>query len=385
MNRLSIAVLVFICLIAVPCAPASAAPHAMPHGMPFAISQSEDAVAYQINRTHTGAIDGPTLQLPLTVRWNVAVGQASTYPVIANGRVFVGGPSLYALNATTGATLWSKSSPSIGTAFDNRKLFTLSGGGQLAELNPATGRQIWFTSLQGQYAFSSPPTAGNGMVYTGGAGSGGTVYAVSEANGSTIWTQSVQNGDDSSPVVTPTGVFVSYVCPQTYDFNPVTGALIWHYSGPCEGGGGATAVLYGGLLYTESWASNPNGLILKASDGSPVGTFASLVTPAFAKNIGYFVENSNGSLVAINTKTGNTVWTQSLSGDAFSVPPIVVTNTLSGDLVIDATAAGNLNVYNAQTGQLLQTLSLGAGAESGMGFSEGLLVVPAGNSVVGLQ
>lgn len=348
-------------------------------------SQSENAVTYQINPTHTGAIDGPTLKLPFSVKWTAPLGQTSTYPVIANGRVFVGGNSVFALNATTGATLWTKATPSIGLAFGSGQVFNLSGGGQLAAYVPGTGSQNWFISLPGQYAFSSPPTAANGMVYTGGAGSGGTVYGVNATNGNLVWTNNVANGDDSSPSVTSTDLYVSYVCPQAYDFAPLTGVLIWHYSGPCEGGGGATAPLYRGLVYTESWASNPPGLILRGSDGSPLGTFNSLVTPAFAKGIGYFVENSNQSIVAISTTTGNTVWTQTLSGDSFSVPPIVITNTLSGTLVVCATAAGNLEVYNAKVGTPLQSLSLGAAAESGMAFARGLLVVPSGNNVIGLK
>jgi outer membrane protein assembly factor BamB len=409
MKRLTLVACALFCLLQVAGGTAFAAPgfapnhHLVPtqvklvHGPAFNpstvgkqaspdIAQSEDAVTYQITPTHTGAIDGPTLKLPFSITWTAPLGQSSTYPVMANGRVFVGGGSfVYALKASTGATIWSKATPSIGLAYDHGQLYNLSGGGQLAAFVPGTGLQLWFNSLPGQYSFSSPPAAGNGMVYTGGAGSGGTVYAVNETNGNLVWTASVQNGDDSSPVVTRTGVYVSYVCPQAYDFAPLTGVLIWHYSGPCEGGGGATAVLYRGLLYTESWATTPPGLILHATDGSPVGTFNSLVTPAFAKGIGYFVENSNQSIVAISTKTGNVVWTQTLSGDSFSVAPIVITNTKSGDLVVCATSAGSLDVFDAKVGTPLQSLSLGAGAESGMGFSQGLLVVPSGNNVVGLR
>ena len=91
----------------------------------------------------------------------------------------------------------------------------------------------------------------NGTVYTGGAGSGGTLYAYAESSGHLNWRASVENGDSSSPVVTKAGVFVSYACPQTYQFNPRSGAQVWHYSGPCEGGGGSTAVLHGKFLYVE--------------------------------------------------------------------------------------------------------------------------------------
>jgi outer membrane protein assembly factor BamB len=379
MKRLFICVFAFVCALALARGSASADPFAL-----FAAGPSEDAVAFQITPTHTGVIDGPQVKLPLRVKWNVNLGQSSTYPVIRRGRVFVGGGNLlYALNASTGKTLWSKASPSLGVAYDQGRIFTLSSGGDMAAFDPITGRQIWFQALQGQYAFSSPPTALNGIVYTGGAGSGGTVYAVKEMNGAVIWTASVANGDDSSPVVTNKGVFVSYVGPQTYDFNPLTGALIWHYGGCCEGGGGATPVLYQGLLYVESWTSSPTGLILNASNGTPVGTFASLLPPAFANNTAYIV---NGlSLTATNTKTGNVVWTQTLNSDSFSVGALVVSNTQSGNLVICGTAAGFLYVYDAGTGHLLQTISLGAGVSSGMGFSEGLLVVSSGNNLVGLH
>ncbi|HET9341467.1 MAG TPA: PQQ-binding-like beta-propeller repeat protein [Candidatus Eremiobacteraceae bacterium] len=350
---------------------------------PDFVGEAEDAVTYQINPRHTGAIDGPTIQLPLKVQWTASVGQFSTYPVIANGRVFVGGSFVYALSAATGKMLWGKDESSIGTAYDHGELFSLSGSGLMSAFEARNGRSLWLTQMPGQYSFSSPPATGNGMVYTGGAGSGGTVYAVRETDGTVRWTASVENGDDSSPVVTKTGVFVSYVCPQTYDFAPSTGTLIWHYSGGCEGGGGATAVLYRGLLYTESWASSPPGLALNATNGSPVSTFNSLVTPAFAKGIGYFIQNSN-QLVALSTRTGNIKWVQTLSGDAFSVPPLVITNTLSGDLLVCGTQAGNVDVFDAQSGKSLQTLSLGAAPQSGMAFSEGLLVVPAGNNVIGL-
>lgn len=380
----------FICLFALVCAIALASGSASAEPFAFATAPSEDAVAFQITPTHTGVIDGPTLKLPLSIKWNVNLGQNSTYPVIVRGRVYVGGNGnfLYALNALTGKTVWSKASPSLGLAYDGGRIFTLSSGGDVAAFDPVSGRQIWFQALQGQYSFSSPPTALNGIVYTGGAGSGGTVYAVKESNGTVIWTEGVANGDDSSPVVTKQGIFVSYVGPQTYDFNPLTGALIWHYGGCCEGGGGATPVLYGGRLYIESWASSPTGLILNASNGTPVGTFSSLIAPAFANKMAYIVNGP--SLTATNTVTGNVVWAQTLNNDSYSVPPLVINKTLSGNLLVAGTASGFLYVYNAGTGHLLQTINLGAGVPNpfqagGMGFSEGLLVVASGNNLLGLR
>ncbi len=74
--------------------------------------------------------------------------------------------------------------------------------------------------LPGQYACDSAPTASNGLVYTGAAGSGGTVYALNVVDGGVAWTRAVANGNTSSPAVTPSGVFVSYACTQAWGFNP---------------------------------------------------------------------------------------------------------------------------------------------------------------------
>src|SRR5262249_7810920 len=148
-----------------------------------------------------------------------------------------------------------------------------------------------------------------GGVFTGGAGEGGTVYAVRESDGSVVWTASVANGNDSSPIVTSTGVYVSYVCPQVYRFNPRTGALIWNNNPGCDGGGGSTPALYNGALYVLDSLIQPNynGLILDAATGTTKGYFNSLATPAFYDGVGIYVETN--VVTAFNTQTGATIWT----------------------------------------------------------------------------
>jgi outer membrane protein assembly factor BamB len=355
---------------------------------PSAAGQDGDAVAYQLNTTHSGGTEATTLSLPFVISWKANLQETPTYPIIAGGRVFAGGNGsfVYALDAQSGTVDWSKATTSLGMAFDAGQLFSLSSSGYLSAFQPVTGRTVWFEALPFQYSFSSPPTARNGFVYTGGAGEGGTVYAVAESNGTLVWSAQVENGDNSSPVVTDNGVYVSYVCPQTYDFAPKTGALIWHYSGNCEGGGGATPALHGTLLYVNTIVSNPPGLILRASDGKTVGSYSSTFTPAFASKTAYLIENNATSLVAVSTVTGNVIWTQTLTSDSFSIPPLVLTGTRSGDLVVCATAAGNLVVFDANKGSELQNLSLGTGAATGgMAFAHGLLVVPTGDDLIGLR
>ena len=92
------------------------------------------------------------------------------------------------------------------------------------------------------------------------------------------------NGDDSSPAVDSTGVYVNYACNQAYGF-ALTGALKWHHSSSCEGGGGATPVLYDGKVWIRDGGAN---LILEAANGTEVGAFSSGTPPVFSAGVGLF-------------------------------------------------------------------------------------------------
>ncbi len=378
-----------------------------------ASAQANDlAVTYQINVTHTGAIKTSNVVPPLEVKWSVDLGASVSYPLIAEEKVFViAGPDssglvhLYALNAADGSVAWGPILIAEGAywwaaaAYDNGAIFvvpnTVSGlqSGAMYAYAASDGHLLWSTTLPGQYFFTAPPSAKSGVVYTGGAGDGGTVYAVSENDGSVLWTASVENGDNSSPVITPKSIYVSYVCPQTYDFNRKTGKSIWHYSGPCEGGGGATPVLYKKLLYVRDWSRSLNGHdgdILDAVTGTYVSGFDADFAPSFHGKNGFFVQTSG--LNALNTSTGQTAWSATAgSGDTYSTPPIVVNG-----VVYVGTAGGNLLGYKAANGKVVVSMKMGypisafetgsvGTPESGLGAGQGMLIVPASTHLIALQ
>jgi outer membrane protein assembly factor BamB len=360
-------------------------------------------VAFQLNVTHSGALSNEGIGLPLQMKWKETLAGAVGYPISAGGEVFlVGGVSLYALDATTGQIVWQKQQVQAppqsyggwaGVAYDSGIVFAVQrfvfSGSAIFAYNAKTGAEVWEAPLPGQYAFSSPPTAVNGVVYTGGAGSGGTVYALSESNGQLLWTQSVENGDDSSPAVASDGVYVSYACPQTYKLNLLSGAVLWHYAGPCEGGGGSTPVLYGNSLYVEDSYSLSNifGTILQASTGVVTGTMNTDLPPAFANGIGYEVSGTSGhsEILAFNATSNAQLWTASptAANDSFAMSPIVV-----DDVLYTVSVGGTLYALDATTGSQLQTLPLGApasgsyGTSVGLGVAPGLVLVPDGTSIV---
>ena len=381
-------------------------------GLLLSHGQSADqAVAFQVNASHTGAITTTALAMPLSVKWSVNLNATVSYPLIAEGKVFVlAGDStsnsinLYALDQQTGGTIWGPVLVPRGSywwaaaAYDNGTIFvtpdgaTSFGSGAMYAYSASTGQLVWSANLAGQYLFNSPPTVFGGKVYTAGAGGGGTLYAVDEASGNTLWVGSVANGNNSSPVATLAGVFASYVCPQVYRFNPNNGKLIWNYNPGCDGGGGNTPVLYGHSLYVRDsiLVQNYNGITINALDGTVLGYFNADFSPSFWKSTGYFIHTN--VLSAISLQTGFTLWTASpTSGDTYSSAPIVVNG-----IVFVGTSSGNVIAYRGKDGLQLASVNLGhpisaydgdtyAAPQSGLGAAQGLLIVPASTYVFALQ
>ncbi len=360
--------------------------------------QRGGAVAYQLNPAHTGATPDE-LAADVTQRWSVDLGGDISYPLIVGNRVYVTarnpdssyGSQLYALDAITGQRVWGP--VQLGgvyfwsaLAYDGGRVFTVNYDGQMRAFNATSGRTIWTLQLPGQYSFSSPPTAIGGRVYVGGAGSGGTVYAVDGAKGRVLWTAPVANGDNSSPAVSSSGVYVSYACGQAYAFNPLSGVPLWHRATDCSGGGGKTPVLAGGRLYVRDH-SYP--AVLNASTGAELAPFSAF-GPAPAVDATSRYQLSGGALSAADVDSGETRW--SFSGDgALSTAPIV-----AGRTVVVGSTYGNLYGLSSTTGAVLWSRDIGssiAGPDeqnvsqplTGLATSGGLLIVPAGQRLVALR
>ena len=365
-------------------------------------AQVEQARNFQIDATHTGATTSATLTPPLKQRWVVNFGQPISYPLIADGRVFVTvrnasfqGTTLFALNAANGATLWSSnlagSFAISGACYENGRVFAVNGSGLLRAFDAATGNVVWSALLPGQFMFSSQPTVHNGVVYTGGSGSGGTVYAVDANNGALLWTRSVMNGDHSSPAVSSDGVYVSYACPNVYKLNPATGAVIWHFAPGCSGGGGKTPALYNNRLYVRDSA----GTIHDSFTGALIGNFIAKNTPVFSGTRGFFLEGPNGfgsfgTLRGRDVDTNAVLW--SFAGDGTLQSAVLAVN----DNVYVGSASGKLYAVNAATGAQVWVTQAGTSIPfvdehnvsqpvTSFASGEGLLVVPTSTTLVAYE
>ena len=194
------------------------------------------------------------------------------------------------------------------------------------------------------------------------------------------------NGDHSSPSLSDTGVFVSYACNQAYGFRQTSLAPLWHYSGPCEGGGGRTTVYANGNIFTRDFFGN---LILDALTGTVQSTFGGTYTPAPAVDATSVYSLNPPTLYAQSLSGGQTRWTFNGDGNLTSAP--IVIRTASGEFVIVGSSSGMLYALDAATGAQVWSANVGggipapdehnAGNLTGLAAGRGLLVVPNGNNV----
>nr|MDQ3981479.1 PQQ-binding-like beta-propeller repeat protein [Actinomycetota bacterium] len=353
------------------------------------IATGRGSVTYQVDTAHSGQLGDSILTPPLRKLWSTELGEGISYPLVADGKVFVtvGASSddaptaVYALDASTGTIAWFRDFGErphwTGAAYDDGKVFVLTNGGILLALDADEGRQLWEVRLEGQYSFSSQPTADAGMVYTAGAGTGGTFYAVRQENGSVAWTREVWNGDNSSPALSGDSVFVSYVGPQVYAFDRTSGAERWHYAGCCQGGGGSTPVYHDGHLYVRD---NVGNHVLDAATGERVGGFDSDYAPAFSGERGFFLHNA--MLVARGAPLGSVEWT--FRGDGYLASPPVVAN---GHVYLGS-GLGNVYALDRGSGEVAWSGKVtgavmppdehnAARGVAGLGLGRGILLVPS--------
>jgi outer membrane protein assembly factor BamB len=354
------------------------------------------SVAYQLDPAHDGYASGVSLAPPLTKAWSQTLSGGVSYPLVLGDTVYVSaaagsGTNVYALNRTSGTILWEHAIggtyPWSGIAYDNTgaggRLFVINSDGLLTALDAGTGSAVWSALLPGQYSFSSPPTAVNGIVYVGGAGSGGTLYATNESNGALLWSQPVANGDNSSPAVDGSNVYVTYP-DNYYAFDRSTGAPVWHDYLNGDGGGGRTPVVADGHLFIRDWAGSP--LIASAATGATQGPLASTTAPAIAGGAAYEMES--GTLRAVGGDgLGATRW--SFAGDGhLASAPLVTSNAVwvgstSGELYELSCTSGapqwSTNVGSPIFGPDEQDVS---SPLTGLGVGGNTLVVSAGSSLI---
>lgn len=357
------------------------------------------ATAYRMSEAHDGVLvtsNGVQFPSQSAPTWTHNLGAPVSYPLVANGMVFVAtanpdgsyGNQLYALDATTGATVWGPIAISgtyfgSGLTYDNGRVFVLMFDGGVHAFNAADGAALWTAQLPG-YWYDAAPNAYGGIVFiSGNAG----LSAVDEASGSILWTgQSGGTTDWASPAISSEGVYLqegSGCNASAYD--PVLGTPLWQAQTPCDSPWGYASIVKNGIFFGRVGAS------LDLFDAAS-GTFKSQLGSAKAPSV------TDKALIALNagvlssTRLSDLVQTWTFSGDGNLITaPVVVNNTVF-------VGSGTGNVYGLDLGTGSQVwmgvspAAINADSEnggpmppSGPAAGENLLIFVAGTSLVAWQ
>jgi uncharacterized repeat protein (TIGR01451 family) len=286
----------------------------------------------------------------LKLNWQSPTGNiydSVSSPVVANGVVYYGSEDsgvltghVYALNASTGAQLWSfetggpvDSSPAVA----NGVVYIGSWDHNLYALNASTGAKLWsFTT--GDALESSSPAVANGVVYVGSID--GNVYALNATTGEKLWSYDTGSGLVSSPAVANGVVYIGSTDSDghVYALNASTGAELWSYA--TGSSVGSSAAVANGLVYIGSGGV---AYALNASTGAKVWSYANASkqifgssAPAVAHGVVYFEatncfcssgQNNSSYLYALNADTGTLLWSY-LSPVFYVSSPTIVDGVL---------------------------------------------------------
>ena len=270
--------------------------------------------------TALGVINAGSMQL----KWKNRIGGAYSSPAVANGVVYVGSDdhNVYALNASTGATLWmftTRGDVFSTPAVTNGVVYIGSGDGNLYALNASSGAKLW-SYTTGANIRSSPALA-NGVVYVGSDDN--NLYALNANTGAKLWSYNTGGEEDSSPAVANGVVYVGSDDYNVYALNASTGAKLWSYTTGYFDVSSSPAVA-NGVVYVGS--GDHNVYALNASTGAKLWSYTTgdrvISSPAVANGVVY-IGSINGNWYALNASTGAKLWSYNTGAVVYTSPAVV--------------------------------------------------------------
>jgi outer membrane protein assembly factor BamB len=268
-----------------------------------------------------GTSDGKVYALNATtgaVVWTATLGSdVQSVPAVVGGYVYAGTAAgyVYALNAATGATAWTataggeiQSSPSVV----NGVLYIGSHDGCLYAFNATTGAQKWVVD---NYVVSraSPAVDGN-LVVTGYDND--ELLGVDATTGAVRWTTLLGGAIRTAPTIVDGVVFTGADDGDVYAVDGATGNILWQ--SPTSGVDGtvvrSSPSVVDGSVYVESGETVPMGGRVWAYDAATgallwvhgLGDY-STAAPAWANGV-LFVASFDHKIYAFDSATGDKLW-----------------------------------------------------------------------------
>jgi outer membrane protein assembly factor BamB len=276
---------------------------------------------WAFNAQHTGynphaGLDSSTVASLMQI---FAISMVFPDPIVVNGKVYAANRDklkVQAVDATTGAKLWSRRACIVGAptdpAFAGGSVWVALDDPGLAAVS-ADGTTVKCVNVSGFDDYLTPPSAARGIVYDGSEN--GVVSAVNAVTGQILWHTQVapkQRPALESPTVSQDGgsLFVVGDNGFLYKLKTTTGQVLWsRFIDTCAGTAPSVTnslVYVGGCnLYALSPATG--GVVWRTSRFGPdVATPTIVGGMVIADTVGTS-GNSTGA-AAFNATTGHRIW-----------------------------------------------------------------------------
>ena len=302
-------------------------------------------------------------------------------PTIVEGVVYIGSNNsiFYALNATSGATIWQVNVGSViessAAVVDNVVYVGIlwdGHNGYVDAFNATNGALIWqFATTSG---IESSPAVVNGVVYIGSFN--GYVYALNAANGALKWSYLTGGSTFSSPAFVDGVVYIGSNDGKVYALNADSGALMWSFQT------GDHIYASPAVVNNVVYVNTDNGILyaLKASDGSKIwqATFGigdhADDSPAVANGIVYI--GARNGYYAFDATNGAQIWfftstySQRQFGGYVYSSPIV-----AGNVVYFGSCDNYVFALNAFDGSMIWSYRVGGFLFSSPSVVKGVLFI----------
>lgn len=252
-------------------------------------------------------------------------------PVSDGSRVFVYKPSgeVVALG-TNGGRVWSKSlrpegekglAPGGGVAVSDGRLYVATAYRKMAALDAASGQVIWEVDLP--TPARGAPAVGQGKVYV--VSQSNEVYALSLQDGSQVWSytgieETAGVLSAAAPAVSGKAVVVPFSSGEVMAIDSESGEAVWidgvnrgirtfALSGLSDVS--ASPVIADGIVYATGVSGRTIAASLKTGTREWAQDLGSVHTPVVSGNA-LFMVDLDDRLVALDRKTGETLWLTAL-------------------------------------------------------------------------
>ena len=315
---------------------------------------------------HSEAVLDSSNVSQLGVGWRTTISEAPvTPPVVAGGKVFVGSNDgkVYALDAATGAILWSGATGAsipFSPAVDSGRVYVGSDDTSVYAFPVDCSTPcapLWSTATLGRV--TTAPAVVNGIVYAGaGRGTDGQLWAFDATTGNVLWTADTSSAPIGLAVLNDV-VFAGGAGLQAFPAHCTTPcAPLWFGTN----GGDSLPAAAGDAVYVDVGYVN-NGFNAYPIDcGDPcsplwIGATNSgsrFTVPAIASGLVYRADQS-GTLDAYPSACSTLclpVWSTYL-------PAGVSSPAVANGVVYAGSYDGNLHAFDAATGSYLTSVNVG--------------------------